>query len=629
MFRLRYFGFYYLVLDIETSTEKDAEGKPVRTWLSYGVLGCYGAKKGVIHHRFRTWEELRKLLEMYNRQAVERTMICYVHNLAYEGEFLMRNVSEINSEDLIAAKPHSPIQFSLTDFPFIIFRDTLIYTQKSLAKVAKDLGTFKLDSDYRTIYPDDDVLQVEWKYCERDVDIVALLIRKDQETYDRPFYKLPLTSTGKIREKMFDLYAKYESSPDWDVLPPIDHYRMFERAFYGGVVIANPEYVGKIVPDVFSYDRTSAYPYSILAYNYPRKMVYDWNLRAYDDKFPDSEFWIGDMILYGVKSKFAWGWLPSSRIVFEGKKELFNGKVITAECIVLTLTNVDFASVLDTYDVDGWEFTALLCGKGEPLPRQYIDLVQVCAQKKSALKAKVKKNPDDLALAAEYQRSKGELNSVYGCCVENYIRNDFVIDSDFNWNIKTRDYPVRRKHYKRSFLFGIYITAYARRDLLRACVKNHPEKLLYTDTDSIKTTVPPSDFVEVCEPLGPEFDDAVRSFGLFECEHNEKAYEAFRTWGAKKYAVEDETGCHMTVAGLPKPSEFKTGVKIASIQEFSPGSRDGKLFPKCKLARAFLTQDGSDGLGFGGCALYEVGYTLGITDNDLQFIYSHYGRKLW
>ena len=126
-----------------------------------------------------------------------------------------------------------------------------------------------------------------------------------------------------------------------------------------------------------------------------------------------------------------------------------------------------------------------------------------------------------------------------------------------------------------SFSWGVYVTAYARRNLLKR-VMDLDSYVIYCDTDSIKLAPGYdknvfkryNDYVkkkitfvssqlkipmEKYEPV--DIKGRKHLIGLFESETKENdsyTYQELITQGAKKYAYKQDDKIHITVAGVPK-----------------------------------------------------------------------------
>ena len=249
---------------------------------------------------------------------------------------------------------------------------------------------------------------------------------------------------------------------------------------------------------------------------------------------------------------------------------------------------------------------------------------------------------------------KGDFNSIYGMCVQKLVQVEYGIDEFYNWKEKNTKYSIEGKHIKRNFLFGVYVTAYARRNLINGIIKNCPNTLVYADTDSIKF-IGKNVFINTNEPL-EQYKDVpyIYSLGPFDYECT---YEKFVTYGAKKYAYTEDGIVYLTVAGLPKfkleeSMQIYYGNKFIPTDEFRSDIthfKIGTLFDKCKLGKKYITEnnnfdiDNNTLLMFnvdttsleclkyladhkintkGGVALYETSYQLDITTVDNEYLLS-------
>ena len=134
------------------------------------------------------------------------------------------------------------------------------------------------------------------------------------------------------------------------------------------------------------------------------------------------------------------------------------------------------------------------------------------------------------------------------------------------------------------YQWGVYTTAYARQQLQDA-IKLCGDKIVYCDTDSVKTLgdVPihqlNAALKKRAETVGAYADDmnGKRHFiGVFESDGH---YKQFITQGAKRYAYIDDAGkMGVTVAGVSKELNEETGKTFAveelkTLKRFKPGMK--------------------------------------------------------
>lgn len=651
-------NYYFLVLDIETSTEfKDVEENgrikksPLISWLSYGyckLYDCNGNTKRSLP--FRKWEELDTFLRKISNYFYSYKIVCYVHNLAYEFDFLIKNISK--PKKMLANNSHSVISTTLEKYKNIEFKCSYQLSGYALRKVGERVNLPKLESDYRTIYPEDNITEEEWYYCERDCDIVAKDITK---TYLKEYSKIsdiPLTKTGRVRKKFKEFYNSIykENDCEWDLMPPENCYQAMLDSFAGGIAISNPLFTGINLKNVHSYDIKSSYPYVCL------KELYPYTIRKEENptllKLSEFKFWIAKIKFYNIRSKFTWAWLSKDKMNdFDTNAEFFNGKLISGDYAIRTLTSVDYEMICETYkfsEIEVLEFYPL--EKYSYLPYPYIETIKVYGKEKDRLSKELKKLEEEgkegtqeyIELSADYMLSKNDFNSIYGMSVQKLVQEEYEINNNFVWDKKDLKYKYKEnRHLKRNFLYGIFITAYGRRNLLRAIIKNCPLTFVYSDTDSIKFTGD-NIFIDTNERLTGEFATIsyLASLGKFEYE---KTYQEFKTFGAKKYAFKYLDKYGVTVAGLPKHK-----AEITSLDDFYCG----KEFKDCKLAKKYIYNsevtitneydeiikqskdleikiflDENNIKSNGGVSLFPVSYLLDMTKNDKAYI--KYIRNLY
>lgn len=651
----------YYVLDIETSKELDSNNKPFAVWLSYGYVKRYsrsdsGRVTDITKYRFRTYQEFHNILSLINKSGGEgksKKKYIFVHNLSYEFDFILKNLSK--PLKMLCNNNHKVISCEFENYPQIQFRCTLMMSMKSLRELGKELGFPKLYDDYSNIYPNDFIPEKRWEYCERDCDVVAHYISEELKTY-KALYNLPYTSTGKVRKELQRMYKEMYPKPElcpWDIAPSFDIYKMYEKAFWGGISISNPKFTGLIVKNMVSFDNTSQYPYALLANEYPQSMEY------VDKYIPSPKYsYIMEVEFWEIESRFDWQWLSSSKCSMNpiyDQWSLFNGKIIQASHIKVTLTNVDFENLKRTYKWKKIQYNKILRGENKPLPTLLVNLILNLAEQKSTMKSQLKTmedngqedSPQYTELYINYMRSKSMLNGIYGMLVQSLIDEEYIIDEEtFMWDKKPKEYTKEGEHLRRNYLFGVFCTAYARDCILSFVLKYCANTLVYIDTDSAKFIV--NDVNKwpdkiICNKSVGYLSPYVAEFGIFEREHGKTGYfNEFITFGAKKYAYRIGDSIHTVIAGLPK-YDSETGLPKHYVDNLSDLHLN-MTFKNCKKGHTYLyndyriivdddfeiyVDDNSDATEFykkhkiisgGGCAIFETDYTLNMTDNDIRYI---------
>lgn len=630
---------YFLVLDIETSKKMEYDSKlkkemPVSVWLSYGVIKLYlNTGKEIKKLRFRTWEELKVFLNEINVRFTKK-VICFVHNLSYEFDFIIKNIS-VPSKFLCNSN-HKVISGELEMFPKIEFHCTYQLTVQALSKLGAQLNLPKLESDYRTIYPSDNVTEEEWIYCERDCDIVALEVKEELKEYSLLRY-IPLTSTGKVRKDFKEFLKQYPTNFNWDIMPPENCYNALVKTFNGAITMVNPRFTKVLINQrVKSFDEKSKYPGAVLAYEYPYTIE---KVETFEqEEYLKYKFWIGLVQIENISSKYEWGVLTQSKMEDYDiySSEFFNGKLLNSKSITRYITNIDLEIINKVYNYGKITFLEFYkCENYSRLPQAFIELIKKYAVDKYNLGRQVKQlehqgldNTDAyIELERDYMKSKAKLNSIYGMMVQKLVSPVYTIDERYFWHETYPEYKRTDKHLNRNFLYGIYITAYSRLDLVNNIIENCPDTFVYCDTDSIKFIDTGREFKDLNPYIPKELNDLphLKNFNRFE---EEPDYEQFLTYGAKKYAFIRNGVFGYTVAGLPKHNS-----EIDSFDKFKLNT----TFKNCKHAKRYIYENSyididtygeiidegqinSSNITKGGIAIFETDYNLSMTKEDLFYI---------
>lgn len=660
---MRTASYYFLTLDIETSTytvEENGKQVPKAVWLSYGYCNLYDYKgKRERTGYFRTWADCRKILLHYQQMFIGNTLLCFIHNFGYEFDFMLKNLSKPTK--LLSNSSHRVICAKFEDFKSIEFRCTLMLSMHSLRYIGEQLGFEKLHSDYRYILPNDKITEKEKAYCIRDNDVVAKYVASLIEEFGK-IREIPYTKTGRVRKTFNKFYNEDDKDKNWDLMPPENCYNAMLNAFAGGCVFSNPYFTGRIMKNVHSYDITSSYPFVMLTEKYPFTIE---KIENPTNDLVEKPFWIAKILFREIYSKYPWSWLSISKMNdFDAQScYFFNGKLEGGNWIIRTITNVDFEMINKTYSYKSFEVLEFYdCKQYDYLPSPYIETIKVYAEKKTKLKEIVKKtgkeDKDYIKINAEYNLAKNDFNSIYGMSVQKLMQEEFVIDELYQWHLKEKTYKQTDKHLKRNFLFGIYITAYARKNLLTAILENCPYTFVYCDTDSIKF-VGADKFIDTNKILPQKYKEnkSLCMLGRFD---KDAEYEQFLCYGAKKYAYVEEGNIYLTVAGLPhyKAGDMQIELngeikdRLEKLEDFRCGIR----FINCKHGHKYITTDytfdlNDDGdvvnleatqnevLKYlkkhkietrGGVVIYDVDYQLDMTDSDKSTLKSYDGGlKHW
>ena len=590
----------------------------------------------------RTWDELKLFLTRLNESVPERKFV-FVHNLSFEFQFLK---SIFDFSDVIARKSHKVMSAILEDYN-IMFRCSYFISNCALEYLPRvfNLPVEKMtgDLDYKlgrtNITP---LSEKELGYCENDCLVLYHYILKELITYEDVKH-IPTTSTGKVRRELQDLVRtdfKYRRIVNRAINTDPHVYNMLQDAFMGGYTHANWLYTDEIIENVDSYDETSAYPYVLVTCKFPSSEFRKCNIYKKED-MSKRLCYLLKVKFTNLKCKYFNSFISGSKCESISGADYDNGRIIEADEIIITLTDIDFYFILDVYKCE-YEILECYYANKNYLPKTFINFVLDKYENKTKYK-------DDPEHELDYQLEKGKFNSLYGMSVTNTIRDNVIFDNEIkrwseieltNEDIKSKLEYEKKKSFL-SFAYGVFVTSYARDNLLRRLIELD-EYMIYADTDSLKlkqgydksvldkyndsvrkriefvsdilhidkSRFAPKDIHGVCHMLG-----------LFESETKEGrlyTYDKFITQGAKKYAYEVDGEIKITVSGVPKKKGSKA---LKSLEEF----KDDFVFEHEVTNKnlLFYTENQpkfefTDYLGFkyivtdkSGCCLLPTTYILG------------------
>lgn len=548
-----------MAFDIETTRLEDDNAVMYIWQCGLYVSGEYYITYG------RTWEEWTALQESINARLGGIRIICFVHNLSYEFQFLA-GLYEFSDVKCLKAR-----KILSATCGCIEYRCSYIWTNKTLSKFLKEMNVKHLkksgaEFDYSKVrYPWTELTELEIEYCQNDV--IGLLeaaekkISQDGDT----LYTVPRTSTGYVRR---DAKQALSQIPLGALKPTEEIYRKLRKAFRGGNTHASRYFVGKVLSGVQSVDRSSSYPDVMLNQKFPMKPF---------KKCPDGIATVRRAIASGLAILCTmsitgatlrnplWGcpYIPVSKCQMLINPLEDNGRVLEADALTIEVSEVDIQIILDEYNGE-FDFTDIYTAEKDYLPKPFTDCIKRYYKNKTSLKG-IKGSE------YEYMKSKNLLNSLYGMTATDPGKDDIIFDSESGEYIQQETDVI--KNIKKSFLpyqWGVWVTAYARQEL-EEMIKIAGNNFVYADTDSCKFIKSESISYEAynhrCKTTSLEHGACaadphgiVHYMGVAEKEGD---YYQFLTWGAKKYASQDENGhIDVTIAGVRKKSSKNAAGEI-------------------------------------------------------------------
>lgn len=563
--------------DIETTRLADIEQSIMYVWMLH------------IHHHCtivgRTWEQLDKLLRLICNEVGNDTLCIFVHNLAYEFQFLQAIYSFSNNE-VFAVDRRKVLKCTLYENK-IELRCSYLHSNMSLAEYTRKMGVkhSKLDGDEfdynKTRYPWTPLSDKELQYCIHDVIGLAEALETEMDADNDNLYTLPLTSTGYVRRDAKKAMRKAPPSFVKNQLPDFEVWKMANEAFRGGDTHANRYYAGRILYNVKSADRSSSYPDVLCNCEFPVSPFYHAGVMDFDRL----------MHLITVRKKAVLMRVSITNIhltdKFFGAPYLSrdkcrrieggaydNGRILFADYLETTITDVDLRIIVEQYSFDDLCAYDVAYARYGKLPQSLIDAVIVYYKAKTELK-------DVTGEEIYYMKSKNKLNSIYGMMAQNPVKQDTIFDEGVWSTAEEPEEQLLEVANGKAFLcyqWGVWTTAWARYRLQEG-IRLAGDNFVYCDTDSVKYlgeidwAAYNKEREKDSRKSGAYATDpkgVTHYMGVFE---EEAPCAEFKTLGAKKYAYTKTPGgeTFVTIAGVTKRKGGKELDKYGGLKAFAPG----------------------------------------------------------
>lgn len=569
----------------------------------------------------RTWDEFKQacaiLVDVFHLRP-DRVLTIWVHNLAFEFQFIRKFFSW---HKVFATAPRRPIYAAASCG--IRFRCTYMLTGESLAKVAEHLKRHHIekltgDLDYTVLrHSGTPLTDQDLAYCENDVRILLDLIAERIED-DGGISKIPLTKTAYVRQyckekclyggdnhKGNPQYFRYRKKVAGLTLAP-DEYQLAREAFAGGFTHACAWWADRPLENVGSGDIASSYPSVMVSEcRFPMGKGVKQRVasRRVLDRLMRDYCCIFRVDFVNIRSKVMFEhYISQSKCHRLTEAVVDNGRVVEADELSITVTELDFAIIRAVYDWDKMRVGTLYRYQRGYLPVEYVSTVLDLYYAKTAYKNVPGKEE-------EYMQAKINLNSLYGMTVTAIVRDEIEYN-DGAWDVTPGNVRKELSRYNAkpdrflSYLWGVYVTALARANIWRLIFEfGRTDDYVYCDTDSVKGLHYDRHAAGIqryndrirrkmeaaaawhgipLERFMPADPDGVRHMmGIFEFEH---IYDRFRTMGAKRYCRIEDGTFKITVAGVgSKPASawmaktFRDPVAAFDDDLVIPADHTGKL----------------------------------------------------
>ena len=581
-------SFFY---DIDKKPFLYHPGEDPDYWCGINAGGLpYLWQFGVNDHYYygRDFADFYRLLEDFPDNMKIRI---FVHNLSFEWNWM----DGLTWNKVFAKSPHKPIKASCAEFPNIEFLCTLSLENMSLADWGDTLGIPKLVGflDYnRMRTPLTPLTDEELQYGQRDLEVMYAGLKRELETY-QSVWKLPMTSTGKIRMVCKDLLLCENEYRNFikKLVPENPYmYRTSMLVYAGGYTHGNRCFVNRTVYNDDGkhgghYDYTSSYPFEMVVgkmpmttWEYVAKKIPD------DSRFEDYAYKM-HLIFKDLRSELQNTYIPFSHCECV-LPVLDNGRVRKAKQCELWCTEQDWQIIKQAYTWESVEVVEMWEARKDYLPKKFVEYVL-----------------ELFALKANDPKYKPFVNGLYGMCVTALLQSEVEWnDEDGEWHIhriteeKVIEHLEKLRRFKdnRYFLnydWGVWISNGSRVRLWNDLIIPYDKHVIYADTDSIFTDIAldvsaynktiDERLKKVCDIRGLDFEKT-RPYSKKKGYKTplgqltiEPEWTEFKTLGAKKYCErwKKDGALHLTISGVSKDA-------VSLLKDNIDNFADGFVFDK-------------------------------------------------
>lgn len=555
--------------DIETSRLKEIEQSVMYIWQfqleDQTVIG-------------RTWEEFRTFLLNLRKYLIGSCLVVYVHNLSYEFQYL-KGVYDFQADEVFAIDERHVLKCTMLDC--FELRCSYQLTGLSLDQFTKryNVENMKLSGaefDYDKLrLPDTPLTDRELEYCVNDVKGLVQALKKKMQLEGLTVANIPLTKTGYVRN---DVRKALQNNVKGirNILPSPAVYVLLREAFRGGNTMSNRYYTDEIVENVRSMDIVSSYPNVLLKYRLPMSRFYpeeDCSVSTLKSLLGKKAllFRISFTNIRLKEITCGCPYLSKDKCRYIRNIVNCNGRILSADYLETTLTDVDFNIIRSMYAWDDCRVSDLYSANYHMLPVNLRRVIMKYYTQKTVLK-NAKEGTDEYIY---YMTNKEMLNSCYGMMVQDPCKDSLVFvggeEVFIPENRSVADLiEINNRKAFLSYAWGVWCTAIARQCLQEA-IDQAGDNFVYCDTDSVKYVGD----LDLSEYNRRQVEEAIRwgayakdqngevhYLGVFEDE-GYKLPNRFATMGAKKYVLEDsEKKLHVTIAGVVKYIKDSEGNRV-------------------------------------------------------------------
>lgn len=549
-------------------------------------------------NKFTYGNNIGDFIKEIEQLAKKSPITIYFHNLAYDGtyiiDYLLKNDIMYTNEKKQPKNTFNTLISSLGQFfsikikfkyKVITILDSLKLISNDLKSIGKIFNIDKLDEDfnYEMIRElDHKATEKELKYLKNDLLIVKSFVKKlfldkglKKMTMSSNAYTLLKTSVeNKTRKRFTNLFPEIQP----------EDYELLKTAYKGGMCqVHNTDYSGSGC----SFDYNSMYPSIMLLRRLPFKkpIKYSGAYVCEDSKYHFkniqnlTEQEVLETPLYtqtcNISFKLKEGGIPC---IFSQSR--FNGFLIESALtgdIILNASCIDWYHIYKNYHIKihsyKYNYVFKHFGKtGVEKESLFYDFIN--ENRKGKIDSELK---GDAVMRMFYKLNQNAVYGKFGTSSDGSRKEPFLHDEKVCY---TTVEDTKKTEY---VPLAMFITSWARHELLSTIYKIGTQNFLYCDTDSIKASITKEEFEERVHNI---HDTAYGCWGY------EYTFTKCNHIAPKTYALKTEKGDIIKCAGMSKKL-----AKTLKFEEFQAG----KVFKGANLKGVNVK---------GGKMLVKVDFTL-------------------
>lgn len=510
-----------------------------------------------------------------------------IHNLAFDIQSFIYNMLEVG--DIKYHKPNGYGRQPTNTYSLVmnerkqIFTLTLNYCGISIlfwdilklypAKLSKLCEVYKL-KNYKLVAGEETYSSNSFdEFCSNETNVNYLIndLLSVAELVDRNYYKYK-TASANAWSNMKDeicLNLGLRKKTDKIIKTIIEFWGNNKINDYclpgytGGFCYANPKHTGKVFKNVLHLDINSSYPNAMDKLLLP--LTHQTSKKIESDRY---------LIFVKGDFKLKEGSFPCIKhpTIMNDYVTHFKGRIL--------FTDIEWKRVNKNYNITKLKIIEVMnFPKCERILSSFI-------QKNYAMKQN--------STGFLREKAKLNLNSAYGKLAEHHdgqVYEAFINDKNMvAFKITDESLSLINTEKSRCVIWAMFITAYAREKLYR-CIDILGDDFLYTDTDSIFTTLDEETLKQQFKIIGEDIDD--KNLGAWAIEGHSPLFKALR---AKCYLKTDEdkegvNRLNYVVAGY-NGNDLVYGYNNAPIKDI-PIDMLNKIFEDFKIGRKVFDKETS------------------------------------